>query len=143
MVKRIPRPSKRWDNIVCGKHGVMLMGDPRQEWCPSCELGIGARPGASIGTKRVTDDEFRNRIEWGTMQELVPLVRAYLAKRKQGPMWIGCGSWPKEEVLPVGYNETERFFNVVGYTFGALHKFIACEDDAKKTIETLRKAGFG
>lgn len=139
---RVPRPDRASDLIVCKEHGVMLMGELRMMECPSCVLKVDAHP-TKIPAGHVTDGEFRNRIEWRTMQELVPLMQAYLTDRKKGPAFVACWSWPRGGPLPAGYAETERFFNILGYGWGLLNKFIVSESEARSTIQNLRKAGFG
>lgn len=132
-------PDKSAELWVCADHGVMLMGDGRVDHCPSCELGVEAKP-TKVPGGQVDDLEFRNLISWTAMQELVPLMRFYLADRKKGPMWVACASWP-DKVLPAGYGEHERFFNILCYTFGSFHKAISNEYDARDTITKLVAAG--
>lgn len=134
-------PSKSLESWVCQEHGVMLMEAEhgRLEWCPCCELGVEPRLDIAVGGKPLNDIEFRCRLSWPTLKELVPLMREYLARRKAGPMFVTVASWPKGEPLPMGYGESERFQNVLGYEWGGVHKFLLTEEEGRTTIENLRK----
>jgi hypothetical protein len=137
----VPVPDKTHDLVTCGTHGVVFMLDDKNvRHCPCCELDVEGRPSEYKGG-RIGDMEFRDRAEWSTTRDLVPLMRAYLADKKMGPMWISCVSW-RWGPMPAGYNETERFINVISYQWGSMVKYIITDHDARRTVETLTKAGY-
>lgn len=148
MKRSAPRPPKSWELWTCEEHGLILL--PREEggrleMCVACDLGVEVRFDEAVGGSSLTDHEFRNRIEWSTLEALVPLMQEYLRRKNDpprhvaGPLFVTHAAWLEGELLPAGYSEPERFLVVLGYRWGALVKFLLTEDEGRQTIDGLRK----
>lgn len=128
----------------CEEHGLVLMETADSAYhteCVACEFGIPFLPERSPENDTLTNSDFRGRLEWGAVTELIPLVREYLEDRQDSvELWVTHVPWSGD--LPAGYAEQERFIPVIGYEWGAMEKFILRNGAAEGTVETLRENGY-
>lgn len=127
----------------CDDHGLVLVeGDSgHMTHCAACQLGLEVRLGDDLPGGRLDEHDFRNRVEWDTLVELVPLMREYLADQTdEFDLWVS--HFPREGSLPAGYSDQERFVLGIGYSFGIQRKYLLREPNAAETVETLREEGY-
>lgn len=151
----MPEPGPpAFDNLaVCNEHGVMLhTREEGRRRCPLCHLDMDVEvcrdaglPEDATGSTSLSGTEIAQRIPAEMMEELLPLMAAYL-EDQQGEdytMYVTVGGCPKDD-LPAGYTAAqERWANAVVYHFGGREKAITSVPPARSTIETLREEGYG
>lgn len=137
----MPNPPRRDHLRACEVHGTIGGGAGGSGLCPACATDV------DIEVRR--DDVLRAKpldLQWAveseTLVELIPLVLEYLEDRGEGPAWLAMAE-VRKRMLPAGYTEQERWFNVLRYRFGSMDKTIMREENARETIETLRGEGYG
>lgn len=144
----MPRTPPSFDNLaVCDEHGIMMHADNHKHRCPLCHIDTEVEVRRDDDVPGHLDDhQFRNRLEAETLEELLPLMRAYL-EDKQDPdeveLWITLDPYPGDS-LPAGYTEAqERWVNVVGFRSGIREKYLCSTMEADATISNLREQGYG
>lgn len=125
---------------ACPEHRVVAERDAP---CPCCVTDAEARPDAFMdGAEHpVEQEDLRWHIEPDTMIELIPLVREYLDDRGAGPFYVSVAELGLD-LLPVGYTEQERWFNVLMIDGSMTRKTLMQESEARETIENLRSNGY-
>lgn len=127
----------------CDEHGIVLVEDSSGSInrCVTCELHVEPRLDTIPENDTLTEPEFRNRLDWETTRELIPLMEAYLEDMfGESEIWVTHIPWERQ--LPAGYTEQERFVLAVGYRFDHLNKWVLKKSNAQKTIQTLREEGY-
>lgn len=128
----------------CNDHGLVLLEGDRghHTHCIACEFDVEVRldDTPTSDTPPLTN-EFTNRLEWETVQSLIPLMREYVADEWGTDLFVTHVAWEGE--LPAGYTEQERFFAVIGYEKTVTVGYVMTDPAGKATVETLRDEGYG
>lgn len=130
----------------CADHGIVLVSDEsdgRKRKCPCCLLDLEPNLDRTPENTHLTESEFRGRMEWETLESLVPLSREYLDDVTDHETEMWATHIPLDRSLPAGYTEQERFVFLLGYRFQLRHKYVLTETEAEETIQTLREKGYG
>lgn len=134
----------------CDEHGLVLLAEEEGAHltrCVACEFDLDVRldddlPSNKSGSRQLTEGEFRRRLTWDGVVDLIPCMREYLADQDAGgDLWVTHVAW--EGDLPAGYTEQERFVLAIGYEYGAREKYLTKRGNALQTVETLRSEGYG
>lgn len=129
---------------ACPECGLVLLSDdsPHLTRCIGCELDVDVRLDDDIDSIPLDHEEFRSRLEWETVVELIPAMKAYLSDKQDDPdVWVTHVPW-RQETLPAGYTEQERFVPIIRFSSGAMAQGISTESTASETLNNLRDAGY-